>query len=249
MTTINRATWVDDDGSGATGTIINNARLQGDIYDRIDQGFAALDTKDANQDTSIAANGPHKILSANHTDSLAATLVTGDLLRADATGKLARLPVGTNGQLLSVVSGLPAYVDPAAAPGLWQSYTPIWAATTTPPVLGNGTIQGRYMQIGKTIWFTAFLQIGSTSTFGAGYYSLSLPVPVAAIVPLAAWNFPARINDASAGSTWPTNAICLNANAVAFNSSGNPTGGCTPTSPMTWAVSDVLSVTGCYETP
>src|SRR4030095_15810372 len=137
MTTINRATWVDDDESGTTGTIINNARLQADIYDKIDQGFATLDTKNASQDTSITANGPHTILSTNHRDSVAATLTPGDVLRADATGKLARLPVGTNGQLLSVVSGLPAWVDPAAAPGIWQPYTPVWAATTTAPVLGN----------------------------------------------------------------------------------------------------------------
>src|SRR4030095_8217546 len=122
MTTINRATWVDDDGSGTTGTIINNARLQADIYDKIDQGFATLDTKNASQDTSITANGPHKILSANHTDVVPATLVTGDLLGTDATGKLARLPVGTNGQILTVVSGLSAW---AAAP---VSGVPPWTA-------------------------------------------------------------------------------------------------------------------------
>src|SRR4030095_4653213 len=122
MTTINRATWVDDDESGTTGTIINNARLQGDIYDKIDQGFATLDTKNASQDTSITAAGPHAILSANHTDSVAATLVTGDLLRTDATGKLARLPVGTNGQFLSVATGLPTW---AAAP---VSGFPPWTA-------------------------------------------------------------------------------------------------------------------------
>jgi len=40
-TTIPRATWTDDDGSGTTGTIINNARLQGDVYDKVDAIFAA----------------------------------------------------------------------------------------------------------------------------------------------------------------------------------------------------------------
>jgi len=40
-TTITRATWTDDDGSGTTGTILNNARLQGDVYDRVDGLFSA----------------------------------------------------------------------------------------------------------------------------------------------------------------------------------------------------------------
>ena len=36
-----RKTWIDDDGSGLTGTPINNAALQGDIYDPIDAAIAA----------------------------------------------------------------------------------------------------------------------------------------------------------------------------------------------------------------
>ncbi len=38
--TITRATWTDDDGTGLTGTVINNARLQGDVYDKIDAMFS-----------------------------------------------------------------------------------------------------------------------------------------------------------------------------------------------------------------
>ena len=38
--TISRATWTDDSGAGTDGTIINNARLQADVYDKIDAMFA-----------------------------------------------------------------------------------------------------------------------------------------------------------------------------------------------------------------
>jgi hypothetical protein len=183
VTTINRATWVDDDGSGATGTIINNARLQGDIYDRIDQSLATLDAKDASQDTSITANGPHKILSAQHTDSLAATLVTGDLLRADATGKLARLPAGTNGQALNVVAGLPAWADL----GAWTAYQ--LSAATLSAATGTFTIPGgqasfpfTYAIVGKIGFLT--LSLGACTTSAAtAWVQVSLP---AAIVPLLA---------------------------------------------------------------
>lgn len=43
-TTISRATWTDDDGSGTTGTIVNNARIQADIYDKIDALFSGAAT-------------------------------------------------------------------------------------------------------------------------------------------------------------------------------------------------------------
>jgi hypothetical protein len=33
---ITRATWTDDDGTGTTGTLLNDARLQADVYDPVD---------------------------------------------------------------------------------------------------------------------------------------------------------------------------------------------------------------------
>lgn len=39
-TTITRASWTDDDGTGTTGTVISNTRLQNDIYAKIDELFA-----------------------------------------------------------------------------------------------------------------------------------------------------------------------------------------------------------------
>jgi hypothetical protein len=178
VTTINRATWTDDDGSGATGTIINNARLQGDVYDKIDQALATLDAKDASQDTSITANGPHKILSANHTDVVPATLVTGDLLAADATGKLARLPAGANGSLLGMAAGLPAWQVPTA--GIW---TPI------PYVAGNFTASGsmvwtveaadqslfQYTRIGSLLLLT--FSFASTTLAGTASANLMVQLP------------------------------------------------------------------------
>jgi hypothetical protein len=46
VTALNRVTWIDDDGSGTTGTILNNAVLQGHVYDPVDQALAALDAVD-----------------------------------------------------------------------------------------------------------------------------------------------------------------------------------------------------------
>lgn len=58
----------------------------------------------------------------------------------------------------------------------WTSYTPTWSAATTNPVLGNGTMTGRYIAAGKLIIFSISLTMGSTTTFGSGVYTFSYPV-------------------------------------------------------------------------
>jgi hypothetical protein len=39
--TITRTAWIDDDGSGTTGTVINNA-VKTELYNQIDEGFGKL---------------------------------------------------------------------------------------------------------------------------------------------------------------------------------------------------------------
>ena len=58
----------------------------------------------------------------------------------------------------------------------WTAYTPTWTAATTNPTLGNGSIVGRYRQIGKTVTFSVALTIGSTTNIGQGAYGFGLPV-------------------------------------------------------------------------
>lgn len=58
----------------------------------------------------------------------------------------------------------------------WTTYTPLWTATTTNPVLGNGTLTGRYMNVGATIFGEIRLVAGTTGfSRGDGTYRLSLP--------------------------------------------------------------------------
>lgn len=57
----------------------------------------------------------------------------------------------------------------------WVTYTPTWQANTTAPVLGNGTLTGRYQRIGRTILLHINLIPGSTTTFGSGGYFFNLP--------------------------------------------------------------------------
>lgn len=51
--------------------------------------------------------------------------------------------------------------------GAWTDYTPSWIAETGgTPAVGNGTLTGRYLKVGRTVDFLIRLTVGSTTTFG-----------------------------------------------------------------------------------
>ena len=60
--------------------------------------------------------------------------------------------------------------------GKWQSYTVSWTADTTNPAIGNGTLTGRYIVIGKLCTYVLGLVMGSTTTYGSGNWAFSLPI-------------------------------------------------------------------------
>jgi hypothetical protein len=60
----------------------------------------------------------------------------------------------------------------------WQNYFPVWTATTTNPTLGDGSLVGRYMNVGATIFGEIRLIAGVTGfNRGQGIYRISLPAP------------------------------------------------------------------------
>lgn len=64
----------------------------------------------------VAGGGtPHALLSSTHPDTNAATAIPGDVLYANAGGLWTRLPVGTNGQILTLAAGFPTWTAPPAA--------------------------------------------------------------------------------------------------------------------------------------
>ena len=60
--------------------------------------------------------------------------------------------------------------------GQWQAYTPTWTGATTNPSLGDGTLTARYAVFGTVCVYTLGLVAGSSTTFGSGSWSFSLPV-------------------------------------------------------------------------
>lgn len=84
---------------------------------------------------------------------------------------IAILAGGASGQMLQSGGG-----TTVAWGGTYADYTPTWAASGAAPVIGNGTLNARYAQVGKLVHYFGQLVMGSTTTFGTGNYSLSLPV-------------------------------------------------------------------------
>ncbi|GAA4358385.1 hypothetical protein [Angustibacter luteus] len=129
----------------------------------------------------------------------------------------------------------------------WTSYTPAWTAGAN-PVIGNGSIAGAYLQVGKRVDFRIDVTMGSTTTYGSGQWRLSLPTtPVARI-----WRWLANCYDASASGYYGAWAAWLSSGPYAIvwapaTTAGNNDRAIGAASPFTWATGDVLSVNGTYE--
>ena len=81
-----------------------------------------------------------------------------------------------------------ADLNTATQQSAWTSYTPLWTSSGTAPALGNGTIVGYYAKAGRLVTAKIAMEGGSTTTFGTGSYSFSLPF-TAAVTGIAANNF------------------------------------------------------------
>jgi hypothetical protein len=103
----------------------------------------------------------------------------------DSTAIGATGPTGPTGPSVTGPTGpgsvVPGPIGPTGPTGSfavtpWTLYTPVWRGSTTSPVIGNGTISGRYMNVGSTVMGEVRIVAGSTGFLrGVGTYSISLP--------------------------------------------------------------------------
>lgn len=104
----------------------------------------------------------------------------------DSTAIGATGPTGPTGPSVTGPTGAPSTVTgPTGATGAtgsfgftaWQSYTPTLFGSGTNPIIGNGSVTGRYAAIGRTVVGEIRI-IAGTAGFnrGSGTYSVSLPI-------------------------------------------------------------------------
>jgi hypothetical protein len=110
-----------------------------------------------------------------------ATGATGNTGPTGATGNTGNTgPTGPTGATGVTGPTGPEVTGPTGATGTfsagaWTVYTPTWTASTTNPTIGNGTLEGRYIELGSAVFGEVRIVAGSTTNRGSGTYAISLP--------------------------------------------------------------------------
>ena len=129
------------------------------------------------------------------------------------------------------------------------AYTPVWTASTSNPTLGDGTLKGRYIQIGKlVVVFISFI-FGSTSSFGVGKHFFSLPFEAQSSGGGLFDGF-ARFRDAGLANYFRIAGVDTSLSSTKISLFSSLTGNdnnWTPTSPFSMGASDTLVIQLMYE--
>lgn len=107
-----------------------------------------------------------------------------DLKAALASPALTGIPTtptataGTNTTQVASTEFVTTAVAAGTVPGAWTSWTPTITGYTS---LGNGTVDAKYIQLGKTVHYRIKIRIGTTTTMGgAAAWTFTSPVPAVA---------------------------------------------------------------------
>jgi hypothetical protein len=160
-------------------------------------------------------------------------------------------PQGTVGTQGTVgIQGIQGTIGTSASDlNAWTAYNPTWTSDSGTPGINNGTLTGRYKQIGKTVFFNLKLTYGSTTTGGSGAWMFGLPVTAYD----ANYQFAASIlNNGLAWYGAIGNGNYKNSTSYFTLIHQNDTsttvwGGVTASAPFIFGAGDTLTVSGSYE--
>jgi hypothetical protein len=131
------------------------------------------------------------------------------------------------------------------------SFTPVWTAATTNPVIGNGSLLGQVTQVNKIVYARFTLIPGSTTTYGTGEYRFDFPVAAKNLNNFGAIFSAGYLYDNNLNQMYSLTASMVSSGSVfRLNFFPNSTQNVTafaPTSPITLATNDELYFTICYE--
>lgn len=130
----------------------------------------------------------------------------------------------------------------------WTSWTPSWTGSSSNPSLGNGTITAAYKRAdatAKTVTFRLRVSAGSTTSFGSGQWSFSLP---SGLVPVTPQAITGHILDSSSSNRYACTAyVTSTGSGTVERIAVNGTLGVSGAIPMTWANNDQILLSGTYE--
>jgi hypothetical protein len=153
-------------------------------------------------------------------------------------------PTGSTGTVGATGPTGPAASDANA----WSTYAVAWTASTTNPSIGDGTLTGRYKQIGKTTFVYVKMQAGSSTTFGSGSWRFSLPVntnaSTYAILPMTMLDNGSSWYQGLAYTEYEGDASYV---TPVWNRGATGSIPVNATTPYTWVATDSLTFSGSYE--
>lgn len=134
----------------------------------------------------------------------------------------------------------------------WQSWTPTWTNVT----IGNATVNAKYIQIGKTVHCTILMTAGSTTSFAADIFRITLPITAESRYAATATRAPfigvAYYEDAGVAgyqgiiqgvSTTVVQFVVANVSGGTYSANS----GVTSTAPFTWGNGDYIGGSFTYE--
>lgn len=147
-------------------------------------------------------------------------------------------------------TGVVTISDTSGLGGAWTSWTPTWTNLT----VGNGTLTGRYVKIGKTIIANVELVFGTTTSVTGTTISVSLPVTSASRYGTSSrvlYGYATLLDNGTA--TYPAQLEGGPSTSIveirAINTAGTygTAGALTSTIPFTWTTGDSFNLTMTYE--
>lgn len=128
----------------------------------------------------------------------------------------------------------------------WTPYQVAWSTPADSTDIGNGKLIAAYKRVGhngSTVHLRLRLRAGSTTSFGSGLWSFTLPLGLDPITPQTLHGF----CGSDTGVERHTVAAHLNAVNGIFRIASKSGSGLTATSPFTWANGYQLILGGTYE--
>lgn len=128
--------------------------------------------------------------------------------------------------------------------GTWQSYAPVWGGG---PTLGNGSLDGRYVQIGKVVHAHVRLVMGSTTTFVGTAWTFTLPVAASTSMGTLIGIGSASILDVTPFTLYVAIVRLNSTTEVQLDIGATPSNQVQQTVPFTYAVNDAIRFSFTYE--
>lgn len=153
----------------------------------------------------------------------------------------------TVGQTLGAASLNKISGDLSVLGGPMTSYTSTWASSGTQPAIGNGSITSAAVLTNKMVDFRIAVVFGTSTTFGTGSYTLSLPATSVVTHQFRAlgWVY-------QGGVRYPIDGLFLNSstlNLIYQATAGSSDVSVTPTAPVTLTATagNGIFISGRYE--